>query len=162
MESTNPMSERIYGRRLAILLVGAICASVSLVGGARFALAEEDKAAAEALKSLKGTWVAAEDEGIDSKWTFEGETAKASVNGLEYSCKVKIDPKAKPHATLDFVITDGPDEAKGMTAKCLYKLDGEKLTLCVALPGKDRPKEFEQAEGETFVFKLKKEKAEKK
>src|SRR6185437_670782 len=110
-------------------------------------------------KALKGTWVAAEEDGIDSKWTFEGQTLKASVNGIDYTCKVKIDPKAKPHATADLTIDDGPEEAKGKTSQCLYKLDGDKLTLCVSLPGKDRPKEFEQAEGEAFLFKLKKEKA---
>lgn len=111
---------------------------------------------------MKGTWVAAEDEGIDSKWTFDGEMLKASVNGIDYKCKIKLDPKAKPHATADFVIDDGPEEAKGQTAKCLYKIDGDKLTLCVSMPGKDRPKEFEQAEGEVFLFKLKKEKAAEK
>ena len=105
---------------------------------------------------MKGTWVSAR-RMIDSKWTFEGETLKATVNGLDYTCKVKLDPKAKP-ATIDFIIDEGPEDAKGKTSKCIYKLDGEKLTLCVSLPGKDRPKEFEQTEGESFLFELKKEK----
>jgi uncharacterized protein (TIGR03067 family) len=142
----------------ALLRVLAIWASFSLVGSLALALADDDKASTEALKALKGTWVA-EDDGIDSKWTFEGETLKASVNGADYTCKIKIDPKAKPHATVDFIISDGPDDFKGKTTQCLYKLDGDKLTLCLSLPGNDRPKEFEQTEGETFVFKLKKEKA---
>jgi uncharacterized protein (TIGR03067 family) len=114
-----------------------------------------DETSADALKSLKGTWVS--DEGIDSTWTFEGETLKATVNGLDYTCKVKVDPKAKP-ATIDLAIDDGPEDAKGKTSKCIYKLEGGKLTLCVSLPGKDRPKEFEQNEGESYVFELKKEK----
>ena len=112
---------------------------------------------AEALKALQGTWVPADDQGIDSKWTFEGQTLKATVNGMEYTCKVKLDPAAKPDATIDLAIEDGPEESKGKTSQGLYKLKGDKLTLCVSLPGKDRPKVFETAEGESHLFELKKE-----
>ena len=55
---------------------------------------------------------------------------------MDYTCKGKIDADAKPHATIDLVIEDGPEEAKGKTSKGIYKLDGEKLTLCVSAPGK--------------------------
>lgn len=136
------------------LLTVALGAALVLGVGTVRALAA-DEAATDALKSLKGTWVS--DEGIDSSWTFEGESLKATVNGLDYTCKVKVDAKAKP-ATIDLAIDDGPEDAKGKTSKCIYKLEGEKLTLCVSLPGKDRPKEFEQNEGESYVFELKKDK----
>jgi uncharacterized protein (TIGR03067 family) len=162
MALTNTIGMCVSRCGLAVLLGLALGAGFGFVGGTTIAPADDDKPSAEALKSLKGTWVAAEDDGIDSKWTFDGETLKASVNGIEYTCKIKLDPKAKPHATADFVIDEGPEEAKGQTAKCLYKIDGDKLTLCVSMPGQDRPKEFEQAEGETFLFKLKKEKAAEK
>jgi uncharacterized protein (TIGR03067 family) len=152
------MSLRASTTGLATLLVAATVAAMLVGGGAARALADDDASAA-ALKTIKGTWVS--DEGIDSKWTFDGESLKASVNGLDYSCKVKVDPKAKP-ATIDLVIDEGPEDAKGKTSKCIYKLDGEKLILCVSLPGHDRPKEFEQAEGESFLFELKKEKAKDK
>jgi uncharacterized protein (TIGR03067 family) len=158
MALPNRMSPRASATGLAALLVVAIGAALLLGGGAPRALADDD-ASAEALKTLKGTWVS--DEGIDSKWTFEGETLKASVNGLDYTCKVKLDPKAKP-ATIDLLIDEGPEDSKGKTSKCIYKLEGEKLILCVSMPGKDRPKEFEQAEGESYVFELKKEKAKDK
>ena len=157
----NRIGSRMSVTGLTVLLGVAIWAGFSLGGGAGLALGDEDKSSSEVLESLKGTWVS-ENEDIDSKWTFEGEALKASVNGIDYTCKVKIDPKAKPHATVDFLINEGPEDAKGKTSKCIYKLDGEKLTLCVSLPGKDRPKEFEQAEGEAFLFKLKKEKATEK
>ena len=144
---------------LAVFLLLAIAAALALGGGGARAFAADDTDAADALKTLKGTWVT--DEGIDSKWTFEGETLKASVNGLDYTCKVKVDPKAKP-ATIDFVIDEGPEDAKGKTSKCIYKFEGEKLILCVSMPGKDRPKAFEQSEGESYLFELKKEKAKDK
>jgi uncharacterized protein (TIGR03067 family) len=130
-----------------------------LGGGTARALADDAAATADALKALKGTWVS--DEGVDSTWTFEGETLKATVNGLDYTCKVKVDPKAKP-MTIDLVIDEGPEDSKGKTSKCIYKMEGEKLILCVSHPGKDRPKAFEQAEGESYVFELKKEKAKDK
>jgi uncharacterized protein (TIGR03067 family) len=153
------LRSRASATGLTALLGLAVGAALVLGGGAARALADDAASAADALQALKGTWVS--DEGIDSTWTFEGETLKASVNGLDYTCKVKVDPKAKP-ATLDLVIDEGPEDAKGKTSKCIYKMEGAKLILCVSLPGKDRPKEFEQTEGESFVFELKKEKAKEK
>jgi uncharacterized protein (TIGR03067 family) len=133
----------------------ASLAAVVVLGGVVRGMAADDPSPADALKSLKGTWVT--QDGIDSTWTFEGETLKATVNGLDYTCKVKADPKAKP-MTLDLAIDEGPEDSKGKTSKCIYKFDGEKLILCVSMPGKDRPKEFEQTEGESYIFELKKEK----
>jgi uncharacterized protein (TIGR03067 family) len=147
------MSLRAPATVLTALLAMAVGWALVLGSGVSVALADD---ADDALKALKGTWVT--DEGVDSTWTFEGQTVKATVNGLDYTCKVKIDPKAKP-ATIDFVIDEGPEDSKGKTSKCIYKLEGGKLILCVSLPGKDRPKEFEQNEGEAYVFELKKEKA---
>jgi uncharacterized protein (TIGR03067 family) len=151
MAFLNRTGSRAWATGLAALLV---------LGGAAGVAAADDTSPADALKALKGTWVS--EEGIDSTWTFEGETLKASVNGMDYTCKVKADPKAKP-MNLDLLIDEGPEDSKGKTSKCIYKFDGEKLILCVSMPGKDRPKEFEQTEGESYVFELKKEKkAEKK
>lgn len=132
--------------------VGAVMLLIACAGPAR----ADEKESATALKELKGTWVS--DEPLESKWTFEGETLKASVNGVDYTCKVKVDPKARP-ATIDFQIEEGPEESRRMTSKCIYKLEDGKLILCVSLPGKERPTEFEAVEGESFLFELKKEKA---
>jgi uncharacterized protein (TIGR03067 family) len=160
MTVTNRTNTRACATGVSMLLTVALWASFMLVGGGARALGDEKKVA-EVLKSIKGTW-APDADGIDSKWTFDGDTLKASVNGADYTCKVKLDPEAKPHSTIDLTINEGPEDSKGKISKAIYKLDGEKLTLCVSLPGKDRPKEFEQTEGEAFLFKLKKEKAAEK
>jgi uncharacterized protein (TIGR03067 family) len=151
-------ASRFSARGLAAILVLALGAAL-IPGGATRAPAADDLSPADALKALKGTWVT--EEGIDSSWTFEGETLKASVNGQDYNCKVKADPKAKP-MTLDFLIDEGPEGSKGKTSKCIYKFEGEKLILCVSTPGKDRPKEFGQVEDEAYIFELKKEKPKEK
>jgi uncharacterized protein (TIGR03067 family) len=119
--------------------------------------AADSKSQAELIKPFLGTWASSGD-GIDATWTFESEKVKATVAGMEYTCKPKIDGDAKPFATIDLVIDDGPEEAKGKTSKGIYKIDGEKLTLCVSAPGKDRPKEFAQVDDEAYLFELKKEK----
>jgi uncharacterized protein (TIGR03067 family) len=142
---------------LTFVLAIAIGAGVSMSWGAASARGDE-KSDAELFKPFQGTW-ASSGEGIDATWTFDGDKIKASVAGMEYTCKGKIDKDAKPHASIDLTIVDGPDEAKGKLSKGIFKLDGEKLTLCVSLPGKeDRPKDFAQVDDEAYLFELKKEK----
>jgi uncharacterized protein (TIGR03067 family) len=142
---------------ISTLLTVVALATLGLLSGVTAQALADDKAQTDKLKPFQGSW-ATDGEGIDAKWTFEGEKLKATVNGTDYSCKVKVDTDAKPNATLDLEIEDGPEEAKGKTSKCIYKLDGEKLTLCVSLPGKDRPKDFAQVEDEAYLFTLKKQK----
>jgi uncharacterized protein (TIGR03067 family) len=142
---------------LTTLLTVVLWAGFSLLGAVNNRALADDKPQIELLKPLQGTW-ATEGDGLDAKWTFEGEKVKATVNGTDYTCKVKIDTEAKPNGTLDFTIEDGPEEAKGKISKGIYKLDGEKLTLCVSVPGKDRPKDFAQTEDEAYLFAMKKQK----
>jgi uncharacterized protein (TIGR03067 family) len=142
---------------LFTLLAIAALAALGLLGGVTAQALADDKTQSDKLKPFQGSW-ATDGDGIDAKWTFEGEKLKATVNGTDYTCKVKIDTEAKPNSTLDLEIEEGPEEAKGKTSKCIYKLDGEKLTLCVSLPGKDRPKDFAQVEDEAYLFTLKKQK----
>jgi uncharacterized protein (TIGR03067 family) len=120
------------------------------------ALATDEAALSPALKAIQGTWVTSENDSIEAKWEIKGETLKASVNGMDYVGKVKVDDKAKPHSTLDIDLTEGPEDAKGKTAKAVYKIDGDKLVIAVSHPGQDRPKDFEQAADEVYLFELKK------
>jgi uncharacterized protein (TIGR03067 family) len=153
---TNRMGMRASAAGLTTFLTLAIWAGLGLGEGTARALGD-DKPQSELLKPFQGTWTT-DGDGIDAKWTFEGEIVKATVNGTDYKCKAKVDTEAKPHPTIDLQIDEGPEEAKGKTSKGIYKLDGEKLTICVSVPGKDRPKEFAQAEDEAYLFALKKQK----
>jgi uncharacterized protein (TIGR03067 family) len=52
----------------------------------------------------------------------------------------KLDPTTAPKH-FDQTVTDGP--AKGMTAACIYELDGDAYKLCGSFRGKERPATFE-------------------
>ena len=156
MAVTNRVGMRAFTAGLTTLLTLAIWAGLYLGGGTARALGD-DKPQSELLKSFQGTW-STEGDGLDAKWTFDGEKVKATVNGTDYACKAKVDAEAKPFATIDLVIDDGPEDAKGKTSKGIYKLDGDKLTICVSAPGKDRPKEFTTVEDEAYLFAMKKQK----
>jgi uncharacterized protein (TIGR03067 family) len=156
MPLTKHLGMRIFASLFTLLAVVALAALGLLVGATSQALGD-DKPQSELLKPFQGTW-ATDGDGIDAKWIFDGEKLKATVNGTDYTCKVKVDTEAKPNPTLDLAIEEGPEETKGKTSKAIYKLDGEKLTVCLSIPGKDRPKEFAQVEDESYLFALKKQK----
>jgi uncharacterized protein (TIGR03067 family) len=52
----------------------------------------------------------------------------------------KLDPSKTPKH-FDQTITDGP--AKGLTAACIYELDGDTYKLCGSVRGKERPVSFD-------------------
>jgi uncharacterized protein (TIGR03067 family) len=140
LSTTNRVAPYAPATGFSLILTVALGASLGLGwAGAR----ADDKALTDLLKPFQGSWATTGD-GPDATWTFEGATAKASVAGAEYSCKVKVDKNAKPFSTLDLEITDGPDEAKGKVSKGIYKFD--------------RPTEFSTVDDEAYLFELKKEK----
>jgi len=58
--------------------------------------------------------------------------------------KVELDPAPEPK-TLD-VIPDG-GRNRGERVLGIYRLDGDRLTICMAAPGQPRPKEFKAGKG---------------
>lgn len=113
----------------------------------------------DAAKALEGTWATDGGDGISAEWTFKGDKLEANVNGNTYKAEFKADAKAQPHATLDVTITDSPDDnGKGRVGKAIYKLEGDKLTICVSMPGNDRPGAFSTIDEVQYKFDLKKKK----
>lgn len=125
---------------------------------------------AAALKKFEGKWVAVDGEHGGEKtpkkellgWSLEVTGAKwLTRDGTETRDEmtvVSLDAKEKP-AAADFKITSAMDKDKVL--KAIWKLDGDKLTLCIAEPGKDRPKAFEGKKGtghRLLVFERYKEK----
>lgn len=102
------------------------------------------------LKALEGTWSPVDfkiggksgvPESIkDFKLTIAGGTYSLAAGKETDKGTLKLDDKATPKG-MDVVGTDGP--SKGKTVRAIYKLDGDKLTICYALDGKDRPTAFE-------------------
>jgi uncharacterized protein (TIGR03067 family) len=117
----------------------------------------EDKDGGD-LKKLEGKWTAKSGDGGKVTYTFKGKKLKIEAPSREYAMTVTLDAAAKPEKTIDFKIDEAPDDAKGKTSKGIYKIDGEKLTICTSAPGKDRPKEFAQVEDESYLFAMKKQK----
>ena len=144
--------------RTSMRLLGLALAAALLTGPA--VRGDDEKAAASGdLKKLQGTWVSTADNAQESRWVFEGKKSTTTAGGREYVCEVKVDPKATPHPTIDFLVTEGEDDSKGKTSRGIYKLEGDKLTICVTIPGQgSRPAEFEAVEGESHLFDLKREK----
>jgi uncharacterized protein (TIGR03067 family) len=135
---------------------GAGCAVVLAVLVGPSARGEEK--VSNDLKAMEGTWVSAPDAPLESRWVFDGETLKSTVNGQDYVAKIKLDAKASPRA-VDFTISEGPEDLTGKTVVGIYKIDGDKLTICLSAPGRDeRPTEFKAVEDETYLFELKREK----
>ena len=136
----------------------ALACSLTILGFVTLRAVADDAAIPAAIKAIQGTWATSESDSLDAKWVFKDETMTATVNGMEYAGKIKVDDAAKPHPTLDIELTEGPEDAKGKSAKAIYKLEGEKLVIAVGHPGRDRPKDFEPVPDEVYLFELKKQK----
>jgi len=136
--------------RLAVLTTIAASAAVAGRG--------DDAPLSPALKAVQGVWAARDDAQVQSKWIIKGESINVNVNGEEYVGKVVVDPAAKPHPALTIEIKDGPGEAKGKSAKGVYKLEGEKLIINIGAPGLDRPADFNPDGSDVYLFELTKQK----
>jgi uncharacterized protein (TIGR03067 family) len=141
-----PMSTRGWVVTAALLLIAALPGA--LLRG------DDAKEITGDLKLMQGTWSFKPAGDVDVSWSLDGDTLKASAQGQEYVCKVTLNPNVSPR-TIDFFVTQGPNEMVGKKALGIYKLENDGVTFCVCRPGDDRrPSEFKDAEDESYVFSI--------
>ena len=115
------------------------------------------------LKALEGTWKAVAMEAGGKSFPKESVinftfivTANGKATGKsaqeEYQATITVDPKKSPR-TIDNLHETGMQ--KGKKQYGLYKLEGDKWTVCMTRPGgteNDRPKDFNTANTANVVF----------
>lgn len=125
------------------------------------------------LKALEGKWkaVALEAGGMKlPKGAVPDFTFAVGANGKstgkmpkgEYESTMSVDPKKDPK-TIDNTHQTGPHKGKKQFG--IYKLDGDKWTVCMTPPGaaeKDRPKTFDTKDTANVVFVFERIKGDKK
>jgi uncharacterized protein (TIGR03067 family) len=72
-------------------------------------------------------------------------------NGDVYVGSLDLDATKKPKA-MDMTIAEGPDKHKGLTARCIYALDGDHLVWCPGEPGTaERPRAFPPTDSQDYL-----------
>jgi uncharacterized protein (TIGR03067 family) len=144
-------------------------AVITLFATTRAAAGADDPAAVE-VKKFQGEWRAVEVEFRGQTLKKDDTEAKAmrfvvKDNGLTFSNTekpgrerkqtFKLDPSKTPKE-LDLTSLDGQE--KDTTAACIYKIDGDRLTICMPYFAKDRSvrlKEFKaDASGDVMLLTL--------
>jgi uncharacterized protein (TIGR03067 family) len=115
----------------------------------------DDKAVQEEIERHQGIW-------RTSTSVYDGQEAPAEVvrsitrtvdkdhvvwkrDGKSFAgTKIELDPSRDPKA-ID-VIPDGGQD-RGERVLGIYKLEGDRLTICMAAPGQPRPKAFKAEKG---------------
>jgi len=116
-------------------------------------------------KKMEGTWLPTSAKLGDMDFPDEvRKTIKLVIKEGEYTVTVgeqkdhgtvKFDSSAKIK-TMDVVGTEGPN--KGKTILAIYELDGDTLTICYDLSGKNRPSKFEtQPKTQLFLVTYKRQ-----
>lgn len=153
-------------RVVTVLLLGLLAVPPSS------AVAEQgdgDAAVTRELKNMAGTWkeiarvrdgqsLPADQLGTMTQDENGNAEQRAGDRGLTYS--IKIDPASTPK-TIDYIVSGSPMRgarpstmtgAAGEARKGIYELNGDTLRICLARPGKERPKQFVSPSGEDLVL----------
>ena len=151
-------------RFISVLIVLTI--PVLLVAG-------DDDDVKKEIKALQGSWkaVALEAGGMplpkelvpDFTYTIAADgKATGKMAKTEYAATMTVNPKSDPK-TIDNVHESGPQKGKKQFG--VYKLEGDKLTVCMTAPGAavaDRPKDFTTKDTAYVVFVFERVKEDKK
>ncbi len=105
------------------------------------------------LKAIQGAWVSKDETG-ESTWTFKGDKLSLVTPARKYEIMIKLDGEAKPHKAIDFDVDKDSPNAAGYKAAGIYKLEGDKLTICFGDEQVGRPKEFAGDFQSTFLFEM--------
>lgn len=110
-------------------------------------------------KALQGTWLPASAElggqpfpeqvTKSMRLTIEGDKYIVMVGPQKDEGTTKLDASKSPK-TLEIRGTEGPN--KGKTIPAIYKIEGNTLTVCYNLGGKDYPTEFVSKAGTQFFL----------
>jgi uncharacterized protein (TIGR03067 family) len=111
---------------------------------------EKEAAVKKEMKMLEGTWKvvsvesngrkAADDEIKDFHYVYGADGKWKLMNGDQTLSEgtYKLDPSKSPK-TIDYAIEKAPVERdKGKSSLGIYELDGDRLRVCRAWPGKDK------------------------
>jgi uncharacterized protein (TIGR03067 family) len=150
--SVNTSLLKIGERVMRMFLRSSLCALVALVC-VRSAPADDPKPKELTgdAKAFQGTWISKDDDG-ESTWVFKDDTLKLDTPSRHYKIVWKLDSDAKPHKTLDLDAKSDSPNAPGFVGKSIYKIEGDKLTICMGT--ENRPEEFKLDFPAAILFEL--------
>ena len=129
------------------LLVLGLATALTLLVAARADQPDPEPPMQDGVALMRGTWevktivfggmkVPANINQQKITMKFERNSLTSTSNGMTKKGSWKIDPRKNPK-TLDLISKDD-----NKTGPCIYKLDGDELTIAFAQPGQARPKDF--------------------
>jgi uncharacterized protein (TIGR03067 family) len=134
-EKEKAMKTRLLSLPLFVLLAG-------------FAFAQGE--AKNDLDKFQGNWavesVIVEGEELPAevvkvfKMSFKDDNYTVMIGQDKTEGTFRLDPSKNPK-TIDIVPDNGPDRGKKQLG--IYTFDGDKIKICAAMPGKERPTNFE-------------------
>jgi uncharacterized protein (TIGR03067 family) len=121
----------------------------------------DDQAVQDELKRHQGTWSvtssiyegqpAAEEVVRSIKRIVSGDHVAWERDGKHFAgTRIELDPAREPK-TIDVIPDGGPN--RGQHVLGIYKLEGDRLTIVMATPGRPRPKEFQAAKGSGCILR---------
>jgi len=102
--------------------------------------------ARSALERLQGAWLAVAGRRQAEFLIAGNRIAVHFADGDVYLGSFTLDHDGRHH-TMDVLVEEGPPRHKGLTARCIYEVDGDVLRWCTASPGQEhRPAAFAETD----------------